>query len=194
MRSMKRWSVLTMMLGLALLPACIGNSLDDGDGADVVLEVVALQTTAVTGDVQTGTCAAGGTPCLSSFDCAQNDTCDIDLSDQECRVTDWSMQLRSVPLNASATTSPYNDILVSSIQVDYSDATFAVLWTRVIPVTCTVAPSATQSCRFTPINFADLTLDNTTLNMLAIVRGRTVSGEAVSANFGAQLNIEDCIP
>ncbi len=196
MRTTQRWMVLLVLVALSVFSACTGNGLDDGDAADVVLEVVGLQTTPITGQVDVGQCAVEGNPCLSADQCnpVAGNFCDIDISGDGCQVTNWSLQLRNVPVSELAATSPFNDIVVREIDAQYRDSqTGTLLWERIIPITCTIQPGQVGTCAFSPVSFDDLNVDNTTLNIVAVARGATVAGDQLSTAFGAQLNIEACL-
>lgn len=196
MRTTQRWMVLGAIGIVVASVACTGNAIDDGDSAGVVLEVLGLQTTAVTGTSNIGQCETSGDACFIDQDCDpdSNEDCLIEINAEGCQVTNWSLQLSNVALSEASGTSPFNDIVMSSISAQYRTNLGALLWEREIPMTCTVRAGQTASCPFSPIAFDDLVVDNTTLNITGLLRGATVAGENVSAAFGAQLNIEMCLP
>jgi hypothetical protein len=181
------------LLGLA----CTGNDLDDGDTADVVLLVTQMQTGPVSGQAEVGTCSiTTAVQCLDNSDCPINEACILPIAGAECTIPEWQLQLVNKPKSEKATFSPFSDIELRSIDTVYTDPiSGALLFTRSFPISGLVnANNGTASVAFEPITFNDLTVDNTTLNLSAVVRGQTVGGDGVEAIFGAQLFIEDCIP
>jgi hypothetical protein len=93
--------------------------------------------------------------------------------------------------------SPFNDVVVNAITVSYVTlAGGAYAPTRIIPIGQTLEANGQGTLTFAPIAFDDLTVDNTTVNVVMRFNAETVSGNAVETvgGNGTQLFIEDCIP
>ena len=169
----KRWLVLLLApLALAAV-ACTNNSLDDGDGPDVVLEIDALENPPISAslDQATGICTF--------------------------TVEDWSVNATNLPKNdAAEDSSPFNDIAMISVTVVYNwidpgiatpDRVFG-LGGIVIPV------GASSVVTFQPIALDDLSLalQSSTANLSLTFEGVTVEGTRMRATVGRQLTVESC--
>lgn len=181
MLSVRRILYLALVVGVALLPAC-NKQLEGTDAfigstsaANVVLEIARLpQLTPV------ATSGAGG---LCIFTAPQSVT----------------LQLKNQPKNSLAVTSPFNDIVVTTIVVSYTWSAGLDTNDLVIPVAGVVVPAngGTADVPFVPVQVGDLTPVSAFAGQSAVltftVYGRTVDGKDVSAvQGGAVLNINSC--
>ena len=164
---------------LALIPllvtaGCTNDTLDDGDSADVIMEVLVLSNPPVSAalDTMTGACTF--------------------------TITDWSFDVAAEPKNALAD-PPYNDIELISVSIVYdwlNDALDAgQVNPRIVGLGGTTVPAgASAQVAFQPIAFDDLTLGHSgsTANLTMTFVGRTVEGTTITKVVLRQLNIESC--
>lgn len=154
---------------------CNSTNLDDGDSADVVLEVNTMTGSPITSqpDNLTGGCVF--------------------------TIQDWSATLANKPKNSLAVTSPFNDIRLIALDISYAWANPAVAGVtnpRTFAMAGTIPANGTASVTFTPIALGDLDLskEGQTADLVMVFRGRTVDGFDVSAPvYGKQLNVNSCI-
>ncbi len=168
--------------GLLLTVAACGNTkngLDNADNADVVLEITKVPPFQ---PVQTSGSLAAGTCTLTA-------------------PTAVTMSMKNVPKNALGTTSPYNDIIVDTVRIDY-------VWVGgvlsslplTIPAGVTVpANNGTGDVQIVPVAVADLNPVTTYAGQTAVVTitasGHAVEGRPVNAVYsGAIININPCQP
>lgn len=167
----RSWLLLTLAGLMSLAMSCASGPIDDASGAAVVLEVQITDSPAITGQFQDGTCVI--------------------------RITEWSAQFANIPKNSSATTSPYNDIIVEDIDISYSwpgAAGVTIPPERTIPSPGTVPANGSQSINFEPILLQDLSQDMLgTTGILALrINARTPVNDRITVNIGEALVIEQC--
>jgi hypothetical protein len=141
---------------------------------------------------------APSSPCVDDDDCmsVNGGSCTTGCA---VEIQNWEVSARNVPLNAVATTSPFNDIVVESVTVRYTltgDA--APSLERTIGVGGVVIPvNETTSFTFSPLAFQDVEgFVGQTVDLSMTVNARTLGGERVStvgAQPSAQLFVEDCL-
>jgi hypothetical protein len=191
--------LLALALIVVVAGACTSDNLDDGDSADVVLEVLSLDPTAVTAQPETGTgsCSFSGAQCTVNSDCPLGESC-TGATGCQLTVEDWQITFQALPKNAVATTSPYNDVVMQNVEITYT-------WQIPGPAIpgqsvglngITVPVNGQAQASFQPISAAavanDPTLEGNTADMVMVFRGRTVDGSGVSVVAQGQLNIERC--
>jgi hypothetical protein len=188
-----------------LAVGCTSNSVDDGDSANVLLEVVDVQNPPITGSVETGSCTVSGNVCLTIADCdPQNfpgDQCQFDPGGEGCQITEWSANLANVPKSESAALGdPFNDIVVESVEVVYAWDSGFVNGPVTFPVAATIPVNATAAVTFFPMTNADLAAlgaflppaTATTAFVTMTFRGKAIDGESVSVTGADQLFVEAC--
>ena len=166
-------SVLLAAAAVVALPACNGTNLDDGDSANVVLEVGTVTISPIQGQIDqtTGVCTF--------------------------TITDATAQLLNKPKNEYASSSPFNDIRYLSVTIDWTWDSALVSPTpqRTLLLPGTVPANGTFTTSFTPIMLGDLTADKEghSANMYMTFRGETVDGYDVTAlALGKTLSIGSC--
>lgn len=174
MRAWKPW--LTALLAAAVLvaPGCTGNSFDDGDGPDVVLEIVSLDNPPVTASVdeETGAC--------------------------EIEVQDWTASLSNKPKSPLAVSEPYNDVVVQQLVIQYSwiDPSLSTP-TRTVGLGDIAIPAdGTGGVTFSPLAFDDLSIAITghTANLtLTFYATMVANGKRITSTVTRQLFIEGCV-
>ena len=170
----QRW--LNLLLALLVLASlsCVSGPLDDGDSADVVLEILTMTSPPITGTENNGVCVY--------------------------TVTEWTANVTAVPKNSLATSSPFNDVIMVDMLIDYTDIDGNPL--PGIPQRTqglgdsTVEAGGTQEVTFSPIAFDDLlTLPpSSTVQLTMTFNARTVEGTGISDTASRWLNVEDCLP
>ena len=166
-------SVLLAAAAVVVLPACNSTNLDDGDSANVVLEVGTVTIPQIQGQIDqvTGVCTF--------------------------TVTDATAQLLNKPKNELASSSPFNDIRNLSVTIDWTWDSPLVSPTpqRTLLLPGTVPANGTFTTLFAPILLGDLTADKEghSANMYMTFRGQTVDGYDVAAlGLGRTLSIGSC--
>ena len=164
--------VLATLAVLGWLTAC--SDLDSGDSADVVLQIANIQSQ----------------PVSSTPNSADPSTCSFTL-------TQWTMSVVNSPKNESATTSPFNDIILDTMTISYdwnNPAITTPSWT--VPLGVTVPADSTASIMFFPIAFDELqpAMAGNSAGMSIVIHGRTGSGtgEDVIATGGTTLALNAC--
>ena len=197
MRGRNRWWILGLAVVLLGAPACTENNLDESE-ANVILEILGVNNPEVTGDIGAGSCSLNpAIICLDNSDCVDQLAGFCEFPNALCTVADWVVDMANQPLNEGGATSPFNDVVIYSVTLTYVNidgSPYAA--PRIVPINATIQAGATGSVSFAPIAFDDLTVDNTTVNVLMTFVAQTVSGHAVTiaGGTGAQLFIEDCLP
>jgi len=178
MRKYTKFLALTVVLAAAGWFAGCNGTIDDEP--NVVLEVQQLTISAITASANGpgGICTYTLTPSTGSF--------------------------KNLPKNQFAGTSPFNDIVLSSVNISYA-------WDDHVPqapvlagVGGTVPAGGSQSAQFSVISNAALGVDGPndpvgngrsghTASLGLTFFGTTVSGEAVSASAGGTLQVNSCI-
>jgi hypothetical protein len=188
------------LLGLALLAAagCTGNDVDDGGGADVLLQVLSLENPAVTEGDQTGLCSVTGAPCLDSTDCDPLDPTDVCEFGEECLISEWSASMQNSAKSELGGTTTFDDVIVQSVTIEYVWTNGFVMAPSTVPLSSTVPAGGAATANFFPISAADLealvagTSGTRSANVLLTFRGETTTGEGVSVTAGSQLFVEAC--
>lgn len=172
MRNFFRHAVALLALAaIAWLPACTGSDLDSGDSADVVLEVGTTTVPPVTAAPSAG--GTGG--------------CTL-------TVAEGTMQLLNKPKNELATGSPFNDIQLETLTIEYQWDNDVL---QTLPITQNIAgvvpANGTLTITFTPIYLNDIIVPDMlghSCNLTMTVHGRTIDGRPVSTTVrGRVLNI-----
>lgn len=175
---LNRKSWMTPILAAVLLAAaCTGNNLDDGSSPDVVIEVAALENSPVTAQQAEG-----------------------DETGCTLEVVDWTASIENIPKNTLAGTSPYNDVVMTVVIIEYydfddNDRANLLFGPRVVGLgDVTIPAGATNSVSFAPISFQDLASVSmgSTLNLVLTFRAQTVEGTTISDTVDRQLFIELC--
>jgi hypothetical protein len=195
----KPWLMIPLAAVIVLAASCTGNDVDDGDSADVVLEVETLENPPVTGQLTNTSsfCSLTGVPCSTGDDCGVNEVCQ---QGQVCELTveDWRAPLAAFPKSGVAVDSiPFNDVIINSITVTYSNPAWPIDGqTRVIGVGGIAVPVGdTAEVTFSPISFDDLdpdTMEGTTADLVMVFNAITVEGTAINLTVLRQLFIETC--
>jgi hypothetical protein len=192
MRGRNRWWILWLAAVLLLAPACTENDLDDSD-SDVVLEVVTSSTPPVTGEVQLGSCSLSGNECLTSDNCPEGETCILPPpGSSECLIAEWNFNLANQPLSEGAIESPYNDIVMNRVEIDYNWSDGSTATTVIGLGGVTVPANGTASVTFYPIAQENFLFDDTTVALDMNFVGQTIAGQDVARSAAAELFIEDC--
>jgi len=169
---------MTPVLAAVLLAAvaCTGNALDNGSSPDVVIEVVTLENSPVTGQAAEGVCTL--------------------------EVVDWTATIANLPKNslAGGESVPYNDVLMRDVTIEYydfddNDRANLLFGPRVVGLGDVAIPAdSTNSISFAPIAFQDLETVQlgSTLNLVLTFRAITVEGTSIRDAVDRQLFIEDC--
>ena len=171
----KSWLLILLAAGLLLLAVrCADSNIDDGDSANVLLELTQLTLPPVTATLDTGV-----PPVCNKF-----------------LVTEATATLTSLPKSELAITSPFNDALIESLTISY-------VWDDPISLTTLpyttserieVPADGTNTINFFPIKFADLTtaMAGHTAELSLLFLGRTEDGTAVQAVGGGTLAVNSC--
>ena len=194
MRGIKTILMIPVAAVLLLAAACTGNGLDNGDSADVVLEVVTFTTPPVTAAINTaGFCSTTtAIACTGDADCPSLEVCNI--GGCTLTVVDWTVALSNVP-KTSLAAGPANDIAMIDVTISY---TFPV----VSPAPRTfglggqvITTGGTGSIMFPPLALQDLdpALEATTGSLLMTFRGQTLEGTAISLTVAQDLTVEQCL-
>lgn len=171
---MNRWMLLLLATFLIAGVSCTSDALDDGDSADVVLEIQVFDAPAVTASLDQMTM-------LCTF-----------------TVNDWQVSFENLPKNGSADgSSPFNDIVMQDVTVTYNWINTALSTpARTIGLGGVAVPVGEQiQATFSPIAFNDLTLavSGSTADLTMLFRGVTIEGTQMFLSVSKQLNIEACI-
>jgi hypothetical protein len=193
---------------LALAAAgCTGNSLDDADSGNVVLEVTQINAPSASGQVTAGACSVSGNPCLQTSDCPAGEFCQINPTTQGCVAPDWTVTLTNVPKTDLGTTSPFNDIVLDSLTLTYTWSNgfpSSAVSTPMFPqnqLGLTIPASGTTTIKFTPVS-QQLLLDleafvaiggSASADVAMTFAGATYDGEPVAAQAAATLNLANCL-
>lgn len=169
---MKRYLVVFLLPLLLFAVSCTNDSLDDGSGADVIMQILSLDNPAVTGQVAAG----GGGGC--SF-----------------TVGDWTANVGNAPKNELAT-PPFNDIVLTDVDIVYAWINPGLTTPpRNVGLGNVTIPALNSSqVTFQPIAFDDLSLAHagSTANLTMTFRGFTVEGTSLTTTVLRQLSVESC--
>jgi len=187
---------------LLLAGACTSNGLDNGDSADVILEIAGFTTPPVTAATSTtGFCSTStAIGCTVDTDCPGLETCII--GGCTLTVVEWVVNLSNVPKTPLAA-GPGNDIAMIDVDIIYS---FLDPVTGV-PVLANPAPrtfglggqvitaGGTGSIPFPPIALQDLSvgLEAMTGSLAMVFNGTTLEGTAITLSVAKPLSVEQCI-
>jgi hypothetical protein len=157
---------------LLVSASCSNDALDDGSGADVVLEVLSLDNPAVTAQV-----AGGGGLCT-------------------LQVEDWTASMQAAPKNPLGGATPFNDLILHTVTITYNwiddgistDPAIIGLGNATIPA------NGIGSVTFAPISFDDLSaaMQGHTSNLILVFDATTVEGTHVRSTVQRQLFVEVC--
>jgi hypothetical protein len=183
---------------LLAAPSCTENDLDQSE-SNSILEILSVFNPKI--EQELGQCQLD-----TSLECSVDGDCPIDstgsstgpcvLPLQACTISEWSVEMLNVPLNSGGGESPFNDIVVVTLDLIYDwddalsvpgDPTSATQ-----PVGQTILANQGGSINFFPIAVQDLVADQTTVGVTMVFRGKTVAGQDVSNVTGAQLIVENC--
>ena len=174
MKALQAWILAGMMVALTVMSGCNSNNIDSPDSAPVELEISALEPLPITAVL-----AGGGTTC--NFE-----------------VVLWTASFLNVPKNAQAEeNSPFNDLIVDSVTIDYAWNTPATTPQRVVGLGSIVVPvGGTGTATFSPITFEDLFAVTSTggvsANLTLTFNARTIEGTSVRLTTGRQLFVNAC--
>ncbi len=195
----KSWALsLVVLVVLIAAGACTNDSLDDGDSADVVLEIIQLEAQPVTAAAQqgSGTCSFSGGQCTVSADCPIAESC---TGTTGCQLTaeEWSYTVANLPKNSVGITQPFNDVVMNSVEITYA---WQIPGPPTGPATVglggvAIPVNGTGNIKFFPISSAALVaggVEGNTADMTMVFQGRTVDGTGVTGVSLAQLNVESC--
>jgi len=195
MRGIKTFLMIPVAAVLLLAGACTGNGLDDGDSAQVVLEITSFTTPPVTAATNTaGFCSATTTiACTVDADCPSLEVCNI--GGCTLTVVDWTVSLANVPKNTLAA-APANDIAMIDVTISYGFPGVGNPAPRTFGLGGQVIQTGgTGSIAFPPIALQDLdaSLLSTTGSILMTFRGQTLEGTLVTLVVSRDLTVEECV-
>lgn len=195
MRGIKALLMIPMAAVLLLAGACTNNGLDNGDSADVILEIVGFTTPPVTATTNTtGFCSATtAIACTDDADCPGLEVCNI--GGCTLTVVDWTVAMSNVPKN-SLGIGPTNDIAMIDVAISYGFPSVGNPAPRTFGLGGQVIPSeGSSSLTFQPIALQDLdpSLEATTGALTMTFRGQTLEGTNVSLVVGRDLTVEQCL-
>ena len=195
MRKANLFCVVPIVLAILVMPGCTEDgSLDDGDAANVLLQILGVTNPAVTGEATLGTCSISLVDCLTNDNCGElGGTCTPPVATGECTVNDWTIQMRNAAKSEGAVNSPFNDIFLSMVTITYDDLDGTEYAPdSEIAISVTIPAASEVGFSIAPIAFNEIDPDDTTINLTMTFTGTTVAGTAVAAIAAAQLFIEDC--
>ena len=208
MRVTKRWGMCLILAVLLVASGCTNNGIDDGGGPNVLLEILNMTTPPIQGETETGTCEnnnpdlpASGNPCLSALDCPEGEYCELPIGGTGCQSTQWSITLLNVPKTPLATTSPYNDIIITEFLLTYTWSNGFPSSTTSVPLGITIPADSSGTIQFTPISSDVLeALEEyigTGGSASAIVdfffSGYVVDSDSIGVRGGAALELQNCL-
>ena len=168
MKARKTWWLIALT-GLALaIGGCSNDNLDDGDSADVILEVATADTPPV----------------------------EASLNMDECvfSVEDWIFGMRNRPKNSLAA-APFNDIILDEVEVEYNWFSGAVTPTRIFGLGgVTIETDSEAPATFPPIALNDLSpaFEGSSASLTLTFRAHTVEGTSIRARHTATLAVNFC--
>jgi len=200
MRGLKmKWLVLATVVALAAGGSCTNNDLDNAGSADVILEVVSVDSPPVTAQRSTSTngqCSLSATLCSSNADCPITETC---LRQDVCmlEVEEWSATFRNQPKNTLGI-GTYNDVVLISVDISYAwvDGLIFTAPTTVGLGNIVVPAEGSASVDFFPISTdalgSNAAIEGATANLTLTVNARTVEGTTIRQTLLLQLQVEVC--
>ena len=186
------------VLGLLVLSGCADGPIDNADSAHVVLQIETLDTPGVTGAVEgDGVCSGDAqVSCTSDATCANAQPALGSCIGLTCTrvIAEWSGTARNVPKNSLANTSPFNDIILQTLDLSYPGSGLPSVTIGLGSIT--IPADSSGSFEFFPITFQAIEgfPDDTaaSVDVLFTIHGTTPVDDAVSVTGAAQLNIEKC--
>ncbi len=189
------------LLALAALAAagCTGNDVDDGDSADILLQILSLDNPAITEGGGAGACSVTGAPCLDSGDCDPADPTDVCVFADACVITEWSATLANEAKSELSGGSPFNDVFMEGVTIEYAWANGFAMAPLTVPLASTIVAGSTGQAQFFPITGEDLAAlraafpaQSRSANVTVTFRGRIAGGEVATVSAGSQLFVEAC--
>jgi len=172
MLSSKKYLIPLLAAVLLVTASCTNDALDDGSGADVVLEIVNLENPAITAQQAGG---AGGCTLL---------------------VEDWTALIGAAPKNPLGGTTPFNDLTLHTVTITYNWIEPAITTpTSIVGLGETTIPAGgVAAVTFAPIAFDHLTaaMQGHTSNLVLVFDATTVEGTRVRSTVQRQLFVEVC--
>jgi hypothetical protein len=173
--------------------SCTSDGLDDGTGADVVLEILGLQNPPVTAALATtGSCSTTtATGCMADTDCPVAETCVFGCV---LTVVDWTAEVAAQPKNTLAAPI-FNDIVMIDVTLTYDWLNGTVMPQRTFGLGSVAVPAGgSSSVTFAPLAFNDLSsaILSSTANLTLNFRARTVEGTNINTTVLRSLNVEVC--
>jgi hypothetical protein len=175
MLSSKKYLMPLLAVVLLVAASCTNDGLDDGSGADVVLEIVSLDNPAITAQ----TSGEGGEGLCTLL------------------VEDWTASVMAAPKNSLAVISPFNDLTLHTVTITYNWIDPGIVTpTREVGLGDATIPAAgAASVTFSPIAFDDLdsgTMQGHTANLVLVFDASTVEGTHLRDTVQRQLFVEVC--
>ena len=170
MRTNSRYTRLFLGALLLSVMACTGNTVDDGDSADVILEVLTTTVPPIAAARNVGVCSV-------------------------FTITNSTVTLNNKPKSVLVGTSPLNDIIVNGVTITYTwDDGFSTL-PNSFSLGAAVPSGGAGTVTFPPIEGGDLSPSRAghSASMFMLFNGHTVSGEPVTATGGGVLLVNSCI-
>ena len=167
MSARKHWLLIVAALLSLVTAACTNDALDDSGAPDVILEAGTLDNPPVTAT--------------------------LDLLGCTFTVETWSIAFRNEAANPIAG-SPFNDVVMDSVQVSYFWFEAPPMSTRVFGLTGTIPTNSEQSIEFPPIALDDLSLAyaSSTANVVLLFTAHTVEGTTIRVQTSGVLNVNAC--
>jgi hypothetical protein len=110
-------------------------------------------------------------------------------------VTNATATFKNKPKNTLATTSPFNDIVLQSVSINYIWDDGAGVTAQTFGLGGTVPANGSSTGQFSVVNANDVTSPDRgghTASLQLTFHGTTVSGEAVSVTTGGTLTVNTC--
>ncbi len=202
---MRRPNLWWILLGIAVLaaPGCSDSDIDEGDSANVLLQILEIDNPPVQGSVQVGSCSVTSAPCLDSADCDPNDPTDICVigpTTAECVITEWSATLQNKPKTDLAIETPFNDIVLQDVTISYTWENGFVMDAVTVPLGITIPANTSKVVTFFPLTADDLAALQDSLptpiplsaTLTMTFRGQLEDGVDLSRTAGTQLLVEAC--
>ena len=174
MNKFKKATWIALMLAIGMLTAaCASNDLDDPDSPNVVVTVQTLTVPPITAAEDPNNAGV----CLFT-------------------IADATATLRSQPKSDPADNSPFNDTVMTSVEISYSWDDGTPMAPAAFGISGTIPVGGTGSILFPPVAGGSLTaaLASHTASLDLVFRGHTVSGDEVVVPTGGSLTITGSCP